>query len=74
VKLYDAEPDGVPKGAVIVVQEALGITDYIEDVCNRLAAAGIALWLRISSTEVKTSRRLRRHARGDDTPSAQRKG
>ncbi len=38
--LYDAEPDGVPRGAVIVIQEAFGITDHIEDVCRRLAASG----------------------------------
>jgi carboxymethylenebutenolidase len=40
MQLYDAEPAGAPKGAVVVLQEAFGITDYIEDVCNRLAAAG----------------------------------
>jgi carboxymethylenebutenolidase len=40
MKLYDTEPDGAPKGAVIVLQEAFGITDYIEDVCSRLSAAG----------------------------------
>jgi carboxymethylenebutenolidase len=40
MKLYDSEPDGAPKGAVIVLQEAFGITDYIEDVCKRLSAEG----------------------------------
>ncbi len=37
--LYDAAPDGDPKGAVIVVQEAFGVNDHIEDVTRRLAAA-----------------------------------
>jgi dienelactone hydrolase len=37
---YRAKPGGTAKGAVIVLQEAFGITDYIEDVCDRLAAAG----------------------------------
>jgi carboxymethylenebutenolidase len=40
MKLYDSEPDGTPRGAVIVFQEAFGITDYIQDVCNRLSATG----------------------------------
>jgi carboxymethylenebutenolidase len=40
MKLYDAEPGGAPKGAVIVVQEAFGITDHIQDVCSRLSATG----------------------------------
>jgi carboxymethylenebutenolidase len=34
------KPDGPAKGAVIVIQEAFGITDHILDVCGRLAAAG----------------------------------
>lgn len=40
MQLYDAKPAGTPKGAVIVMQEAFRITDYIQDVCNRPAAAG----------------------------------
>ena len=31
--LYDAEPDGSPRGAVLVIQEAFGVNDHIEDVC-----------------------------------------
>jgi carboxymethylenebutenolidase len=38
--LYDAEPQGEAKGAVIVVQEAFGVNDHIEDVTRRFAAAG----------------------------------
>ena len=40
MKLYTAQPAGSAKGAVIVIQEAFGMTDHIKDVCNRLAAAG----------------------------------
>ena len=35
--LYDAEPDGAPRGAVIVLQEAFGVNDHIEDVTRRFA-------------------------------------
>lgn len=38
--LYDVEPDGEVRGAVIVIQEAFGITDHIEDVCRRFAKEG----------------------------------
>ncbi len=38
--LYEVESEGAASGAVIVVQEAFGITDHIEDVCRRFAAAG----------------------------------
>lgn len=40
MKLYDAAPSGDPKGAVIVIQEAFGVNDHIEDVTRRVAAAG----------------------------------
>jgi carboxymethylenebutenolidase len=38
--LYDALPDQKPIGAVIVIQEAFGVNDYIRDVTRRFAAAG----------------------------------
>jgi carboxymethylenebutenolidase len=38
--LYEAEPDGEPRGAVIVIQEAFGVNDHIQDVTRRFAAAG----------------------------------
>jgi carboxymethylenebutenolidase len=38
--LYDAEPASEPRGAVVVLQEAFGVNDHIEDVTRRLAAAG----------------------------------
>ena len=39
------EPAGAPKGGVIVVQEAFGVNDHIEDVCGRFAAEG---WLTVA--------------------------
>lgn len=38
--LYDAAPEADPRGAVIVIQEAFGVNDHIEDVTRRFAAAG----------------------------------
>jgi carboxymethylenebutenolidase len=38
--LYEAAETGVPKGAVIVVQEAFGVNDHIKDVAGRFAAEG----------------------------------
>jgi carboxymethylenebutenolidase len=40
VPTYDAKPDGEPRGGVIVVQEAFGVNDHIEDVARRFAAEG----------------------------------
>lgn len=38
------EPEGQAKGGVLVLQEAFGVTDHIEDIGRRLAAAG---WLAV---------------------------
>jgi carboxymethylenebutenolidase len=38
--LYEVEPEGSAKAAVIVIQEAFGITDHIKDVCQRFAREG----------------------------------
>ena len=38
--IYDVEPEGEARGAVVVIQEAFGVNDHIEDVCNRFAAEG----------------------------------
>jgi carboxymethylenebutenolidase len=38
--VFEAAPDGAPKGAVIVIQEAFGVNDHIQDVTGRFAAAG----------------------------------
>lgn len=40
MELYDVEPDDAPRGAVIVLQEAFGVNDHIEDVTRRFAQAG----------------------------------
>lgn len=37
---YEASPAGAAKGAVVVVQEAFGLTPHIESICRRLADAG----------------------------------
>jgi carboxymethylenebutenolidase len=38
--LYEATPDGQPIGAVVVIQEAFGVNDYIRDVARRFATEG----------------------------------
>jgi carboxymethylenebutenolidase len=38
--LYEAEPEGQARGAVVVIQEAFGVNDHIQDLCNRFAAEG----------------------------------
>ena len=38
--VYEAVPEGEARGAVIVVQEAFGVNDHIEDVARRFAAEG----------------------------------
>jgi carboxymethylenebutenolidase len=38
--IYDVEPDGAARGAVIVIQEAFGVNGHIEDVTRRLAHEG----------------------------------
>jgi carboxymethylenebutenolidase len=40
MKIYQVKPEGTPKGAVIVIQEAFGITDHIKNVAKRFAAEG----------------------------------
>ena len=37
---FEVTPEGSPRGAVIVVQEAFGVNDHIRDVTRRFAAAG----------------------------------
>lgn len=38
--LYEVRPKDPARGAVIVIQEAFGITEHIQDVCRRFAAEG----------------------------------
>ena len=37
---FEARPEGTPRGGVVVVQEAFGVTTHIEDIARRLAEAG----------------------------------
>ena len=39
------EPDGPPKGGIVVIQEAFGVNDHIEDVTRRFATEG---WLAVA--------------------------
>jgi len=38
--LYEVSPGGQPSGVVVVIQEAFGVNDHIEDVARRFADAG----------------------------------
>ena len=38
--VYEAAPDGAARGAVIVIQEAFGVNEHIQDVTRRFAAEG----------------------------------
>jgi carboxymethylenebutenolidase len=40
MRCFEAVPDGEPRGAVVVIQEAFGVNPHIEDVTRRVAAAG----------------------------------
>src|SRR5262249_56782911 len=40
MEVYEAVPETPAAGAVIVIQEAFGVNDYIRDVARRFAAAG----------------------------------
>jgi carboxymethylenebutenolidase len=40
MRLYQALPEGQPRGALVVIQEAFGVNDHIEDVTRRGADAG----------------------------------
>lgn len=37
---YVAAPAGAPKGGIVLIQEAFGVTDHIRSVCDTYAAAG----------------------------------
>jgi carboxymethylenebutenolidase len=40
MRAYEVRPDGDARGALVVVQEAFGVNDHIEDVTRRAADAG----------------------------------
>lgn len=37
---YRADPDGAPKGAVVIIQEIFGVNSHIREVCDGYAADG----------------------------------
>lgn len=39
---YRADPDGAPRGGLVVVQEIFGVNTHIRSVCDRYAALGYA--------------------------------
>jgi len=40
MEVYVSRPDGEARGAVVVLQEAFGVNDHIQDVCRRFSDAG----------------------------------
>jgi carboxymethylenebutenolidase len=42
---HEARPAAEARGGIVVVQEAFGITEHIEDICHRLADAG---WMAVA--------------------------
>jgi len=38
--VYEGVPDATPKGGIVVIQEAFGVTRHIEEIVERLAADG----------------------------------
>jgi carboxymethylenebutenolidase len=45
MSLFMAEPTGPPRGAIVVIQEAFGVTPHIQGVCEWLAEHG---WLAVA--------------------------
>ena len=37
---YRADPDGTPKGGLVVIQEIFGVNAHIKEVCDGFAAEG----------------------------------
>src|SRR5580765_485544 len=40
MQVYEAVPNGTARGAIVVIQEAFGVNDHIQDVTRRFADAG----------------------------------
>jgi carboxymethylenebutenolidase len=64
---YLAQPQGKPKGGVVVIQEIFGVTQHIRDVADRLAAASytaiapsffdhLEAWLELDYDDVGSAR------------------
>jgi carboxymethylenebutenolidase len=78
VQAYRAEPVGVPRGGLVVVQEIIGINDHIRTTCDRFAEDGYvavapALFdryqrgvsLGYAPEDIARGRQLKAHARTD---------
>jgi carboxymethylenebutenolidase len=39
---YRADPEGAPRGGIVVIQEIFGVNSHIRSICDRLAADGYA--------------------------------
>ena len=37
---YRVDPDSIPRGAIVVVQEIFGVNSHIRSVCDRIAKLG----------------------------------
>lgn len=44
VRAYRAEPDGVPRGGVVLIHEIWGLVPHIRDIANRFAAEGYVVY------------------------------
>ena len=65
VPLYVSRPEAAPTAAMIVLQEAFGLTDHIKDVADRAAAAGYLSGRACAVPPLRLAgHRLRGHGRG----------
>lgn len=42
--VYQVEPDGQRRGALVLIQEIFGVTDHIKDLCDGFAREGYEVW------------------------------
>lgn len=40
IRVYRAEPQGTPRGGIVIMHEAFGMNSHIRDMCDRYAAEG----------------------------------
>jgi len=50
---YKAEPEGTPKGGVVVIQEIFGVNQHIKNVTDEFAKNGYVAIARLCSTASK---------------------
>lgn len=44
IDIYEARPQGAPRGGLLIVQEIFGVTEHIRNVADRYAALGFVAW------------------------------